>query len=64
EDEKQEVRLQLVKKKTAIENVNEKKEEYKNRLLEMQNKKKKLQEKIEMIRSGEKKKDSAEDESV
>jgi len=64
EDEKQEVRLQLVKKKTAIENVNEKKEEYKNRLLEMQNKKKKLQEKIEMIRSGEKKKYAAEDESV
>ncbi|MFY2307159.1 hypothetical protein ACOSZE_06830 [Lysinibacillus fusiformis] len=64
EDEKQEVRLQLVKKKTAIENVNEKKEEYKNRLLEMQNKKKKLQEKIEMIRSGEMKKDAAEDTSL
>ncbi|WP_144787815.1 hypothetical protein [Lysinibacillus fusiformis] len=64
EDEIQEVRLQLVKKKTAIENVNVKKEEYKNRLLEMQNKKKKLQEKIEMIRSGEKKKDAAEDTSL
>lgn len=33
-------------------------------LLEMQNKKKKLQEKIEMIRSGEKKKGAVEDESV
>jgi len=64
EDEKKEVHLQLVKKKTAIENVNEKKKEYQNNLLELQNKRKKLQQKIEMIRSGEKKKYAAEDESV
>lgn len=64
EDEKKEVRLQLVKKKTAIENVNEKKKEYQNNLLELQNKRKKLQQKIEMIRSGEKKKEAAKDASV
>ncbi|MEE3808818.1 MULTISPECIES: hypothetical protein [Lysinibacillus] len=64
EDEKKEVHLQLVKKKTAIENVNEKKKEYQNNLLELQNKRKKLQQKIEMIRSGEKKKEAAKDASV
>lgn len=64
EDEKQDVRLQLVKKKTAIENVNEKKKDYQNRLIELQNKRKKLQEKIEMIGSDEKKKDASEDKRV
>lgn len=60
EDEKQEVRLQLVKKKTAIENVNEKKKDYQNRLIELQNKRKKLQEKIDMIGSDEMKKNVVE----
>lgn len=60
EDEKQDVRLQLVKKKTAIENVNEKKKDYQNRLIELQNKRKKLQEKIDMIGSDEMKKNVVE----
>ena len=64
EDEKQEIRLQLVKKKTAIENVNEKKKEYQNRLVELQNKRKMLQDKIEKIRSSEMKKDVTNDRSV
>lgn len=52
EDEEQEVQQQIVKKKVAIENVNEKQKQYEQRIQTLQQKRMKLLEKIDVIHAG------------
>lgn len=64
EAEKQDVRRQIAQKETSIEKIKEKQQHYKERIQELQNKHEKLIEKIEIIRSGGKKKNAIEDKSA